>query len=50
MTRNRFAGLLRDNLHLRVLLGLEPPPDEAASAAAVEDAVDIFMHGVTIPH
>lgn len=32
---DHFVGMLRDNLHLRVILGLRPPPSHAEAEAAV---------------
>jgi AcrR family transcriptional regulator len=43
---DHFMGMLRDNLHLRVVLGLQPPPSPAEIEAAVASAVEIFLHGV----
>lgn len=45
---DHFAGLLRDNLHLRVVLGLQAPPGEREQAALVESAVELFMNGETV--
>jgi len=41
-----FVGMFRDNLHLRVVLGLRPPPSPAEAEAAVTSAVGIFLHGI----
>lgn len=41
-----FVGMIRDNLHLQVVLGLRPPPSDTEARAAVRSAVDIFLHGV----
>lgn len=43
---DNFMGMLRDNLHLQVMLGLKPPPDEREIDLIVETVVDIFLHGV----
>lgn len=43
---DHFVGMLRDNLHLRVILGLRPPPSPAEAEAAVASAVSIFLHGI----
>jgi AefR-like transcriptional repressor, C-terminal domain len=43
---DHFVGMFRDNLHLRVVLGLCPPPSPAEADAAVISAVGIFLHGV----
>lgn len=44
---DHFIGMLRDNLHLRVVLGLRPPPSPAEVGAAVASAVGIFLHGIS---
>lgn len=44
---NHFIGLMRDNLHLKVVLGLRPPPDETETMAAVQSAIELFLTGVT---
>ncbi len=43
---DHFVGMFRDNLHLRVVLGLCPPPSPAEADAAVTSAVRIFLHGI----
>lgn len=43
---DQFVGMFRDNLHLRVVLGLQPPPSSAEIEMAVTSAVDIFLHGI----
>ncbi|BAI99114.1 TetR family transcriptional regulator [Sphingobium sp. TA15] len=43
---DHFVGMFRDNLHLRVVLGLRPPPSPAEAEAAVTSAVGIFLHGI----
>lgn len=43
---DHFVGLIRDNLHLQVVLGLRPPPDETETRQAVLSAVDLFLMGV----
>jgi AcrR family transcriptional regulator len=40
-----FIGMLRDDLHLRVVLGLRPPPDAAEIDLSVRQAVGIFLDG-----
>lgn len=40
-----FLGMIRDDLHLQVVLGLRPPPTPAETEAAVRSAVGIFMDG-----
>ncbi|MBP1887982.1 TetR/AcrR family transcriptional regulator [Sinorhizobium mexicanum] len=42
----RFVGMLRDDLYLRVVLGLRAPLDETEMVESVEQAVAIFMHGI----
>lgn len=46
---DHFVGMLRDNLHLRVILGLRPPPSPAEAEAAVASAIGIFLHGIYGP-
>ncbi|MEO3433615.1 TetR/AcrR family transcriptional regulator [Inquilinus sp. CAU 1745] len=41
-----FIGMVRDDLHLQVLLGLRPPPNDAEVEATVDAAVRIFLDGV----
>ncbi|MCR9282626.1 MAG: TetR/AcrR family transcriptional regulator [Rhodobacteraceae bacterium] len=43
---DNFMGMLRDNLHLQVMLGLKPRPDEREIDLIVQTVVDIFLHGV----
>jgi AcrR family transcriptional regulator len=43
---NHFIGMIRDNLHLQVVLGLRPPPSEKEMRDAVASAVDLFLNGV----
>lgn len=43
-----FVGMVRDNLHLQVVLGLRPPPSSEEISVAVESAVNVFLHGVCI--
>jgi AcrR family transcriptional regulator len=45
---DRFIGMIRDNLHLQVVLGLRPPPSEAEMRDAVETTVDLFLNGIRI--
>lgn len=42
-----LLGMLRDNLHLRVVLGLSPPPSQKEIKKYVASAVDIFLHGIS---
>ena len=43
-----FVGMIRDNLHLQVILGLRRPPSDKEMRAAVASAVEIFLNGVRI--
>lgn len=43
---SQFVGMIRDNLHLQVVLGLRNPPTRQEADAAVTSAVDIFLDGV----
>ncbi len=43
---DHLVGMLRDNLHLQVILGLRPPPSPAEADAAVTSAIRIFLHGI----
>lgn len=42
----QFVGMIRDNLHLEVVLGLRQPPEDAETRAIVASAVEMFLHGV----
>ncbi|KLK89651.1 TetR family transcriptional regulator [Microvirga vignae] len=41
-----FVGMIRDNLHLQVVLGLRPPPLDEEVKEAVASVVEIFLNGV----
>jgi AcrR family transcriptional regulator len=41
-----FVGMIRDNLHLQVILGLRPPPSDKEVREAVASAVEIFLNGI----
>lgn len=43
---DHFVGMVRGNLHLQVVLGLRPPPDEEEARASVHSIVGIFLDGV----
>jgi AcrR family transcriptional regulator len=43
---DHFLGMVRDNLHLQVILGLRPPPSPAEAEAVVVSAINIFLHGI----
>jgi len=40
-----FVGLIRDNHHLQVVLGLRPPPPTAERHRIVASAVELFLDG-----
>jgi len=46
MAANHFLAMIRDNIHLEVMLGLRPAPTPAEQDAAVAAAVDLFLNGV----
>lgn len=41
-----FVGMIRDNLHLQVVLGLRPPPSDEETGEAVASAVEILLNGI----
>ena len=41
-----FVGMIRDNLHLQVVLGLRAAPSDKEVQAAVGSAVEVFLNGV----
>lgn len=43
---DQFVGMIRDNFHLQVALGLRPPPSAEGAREAVNSAVGIFLNGV----
>jgi hypothetical protein len=43
---DQFVGMIRDNFHLQVVLGLRPPPSAEEARKAVDSAVGIFLNGV----
>jgi AcrR family transcriptional regulator len=45
---NHFVAMLRDNLHLQVLLGLRPAPGPEETRRTAAAAVDLFLHGVAV--
>jgi AcrR family transcriptional regulator len=47
MAASHFVGMLRDNLHLRVVLGLNPAPSQAEIEKHVVSAVKLFLNGVS---
>jgi AcrR family transcriptional regulator len=46
LAANHFVGMLRDNLHLQVVLKIRPPPTPKEIEANVALAVRIFLDGV----
>lgn len=40
-----FFGMIRDDLHLQVVLGLRPPPTPAEAESSVRVAVNLFLNG-----
>ena len=46
---DHFLGMIRDDLHLQVVLGLRPPPTPDEARAAVESAVRMFVNGARGP-
>jgi AcrR family transcriptional regulator len=45
-TAGHFVGMIRDNLHLQVVLGLRAAPSNREVQAAVDSAVEVFLNGV----
>lgn len=45
---DHFVGMIRDNLHLQVVLGLRPAPSKKEMHKAVDSAVEIFLNGVRV--
>lgn len=41
-----FVGMVRDNVHLEVVLGLRPPPSDTETKEIVASAVQLFLCGV----
>jgi AcrR family transcriptional regulator len=41
-----FVGMIRDNLHLQVVLGLRRAPSDEEAQEAVGSAVEVFLNGV----
>jgi AcrR family transcriptional regulator len=42
---DHFLGMIRDDLHLQVVLGLRPPPTPDEARTAVESVVRMFVNG-----
>ncbi len=49
LAAEQFIGMVRDDRHLNVVLGLRPPMDENEIHASVAQAVATFMDGVRPP-
>jgi AcrR family transcriptional regulator len=47
LAANHFVGMIRDNLHLQVVLGLKEAPEADEIAKIVSSTVDLFLHGVS---
>jgi AcrR family transcriptional regulator len=47
---DHFVGMLRDNRHLQVVLGLQPPPGSKETEQLVHSAVAFFLDGVRSRH
>lgn len=41
-----FVGMIRDNLHLQVVLGLRPAPSDEEARQVIASVVDVFLNGV----
>lgn len=48
LAAGQFVALIRDNLHLQVVLGLRSAPSKKEMHVAVDSAVDLFLHGVGV--
>ena len=46
MVTDQFAGMLRDNIHLQVVLGLRPPLSHDEMEKAAQSIVGIFLDGL----
>ena len=46
---DHFVGMMRDNLHLQLVLGLRAPPNEREAQHRATSAVDMFLGGVLAP-
>ena len=45
---DHFVGMMRDNLHLQVVLGLREAPIEDALRRRAAGAVELFLRGIAI--
>ena len=43
---DQFAGMLRDNIHLQVVLGLRPPLSPSETERMAQSIVSIFLNGL----
>ncbi len=46
LAAEHFIGMIRDNRHLEVVLGLRPPPSLDETRLAVASAVQTFLNGI----
>lgn len=46
MAADHFVGMVRDNLHLQVLLGLRAPPNQEEAENLITSVVSTFLDGV----
>lgn len=46
LAASHFVGMIRDNLHLQVVLGIRPPPTHDEVQQTVDAAVDVFLSGI----
>lgn len=46
---DHFVGMMRDNLHLQLVLGLRAPPSRREAQRRATSAVDLFLRGVLAP-
>ncbi|MGP4675078.1 TetR/AcrR family transcriptional regulator [Agrobacterium salinitolerans] len=46
MVADQFAGMLRDNIHLQVVLGLRPPLSPSETERMARSIVSIFLDGL----
>jgi len=47
LAASQFIGMMRDNIYLQVLLRLRPAPDQEEMDDMIENALDIFLYGIT---
>ena len=43
---DHFVGMIREKLHLQLVLGLRPPPSDEDARETAGCAVDIFLNGI----